>query len=162
MPAAHRSVIRDAVNAGRGASDGSTGPTGRVQFADVDMHGNLHNARLLTLAEAAIDDALLAAGTDLAYDPAAAENAFLVKRTAVEHIAPLRYRDWYACTLRSVDVGVASVTFAVDIHRIRQHRELTASATVMWVRVNLASESPVRIPPDLAEQLKSAVATTNR
>jgi acyl-CoA thioester hydrolase len=150
VPAAPRPVFRDTMNAGQ------------VQFADVDMHGNMHNARLLTLAEAAIDDALLGAGIDLAYNPATAEAAFLVKKTTVEYFAPLRYRDRYASTLRSVDVSAASVTFAVDVHRVRQPQELAASASVMWVRVDLASESPVRIPPDLAADLKDAVAATNR
>ncbi|MFC3991137.1 acyl-CoA thioesterase [Actinoplanes siamensis] len=132
-----------------------------MQFADVDMHGNLHNARLLALAEAAIDEALLDAGIDLTYDPATAEAAFLVKRTSVEYLAPLRYRDHYACALRSVDVGAASITFTVDVHRVRPRPEPAASATVMWVRVNLTSRSPVRIPSQLAEELKDAVATPN-
>lgn len=148
------------MNAGRGAAGGSAGPLSRVQFADVDMHGNMHNSRLLALAEAAIDDALLAVGTDLAYDPATAETAFLVKKTSVEYFAPLRYRDQYVSTLRTVDVGAARITFTVEIHRVQQRRELAATATVVWVRVNLASESPVRIPADLAEQLKAVVAAT--
>jgi acyl-CoA thioester hydrolase len=136
-------------------------PVGRVQFADVDMHGNMHNARLLALMEAAIDEALFAAGIDLSYDPATTEAAFLVKRTSVEYLAPLRYRDHYACALRSVDVGAASVTFTVDVHRVRQRPEPAASATVMWVRVNLGSQSPVRIPSQLAEDLKDIGAPSN-
>ena len=146
------------------AVQGAGGPeagAGRVQFADVDMHGNLHNSRMLAIAEAAIDEALLAAGADLAYDPATAETAFVVKRAAVEYSAPLRYRDRYACALRTVEVGAASVTFTVDVHRLGAQREPAASASVVWVFVNVQSKSPVRIPRDLAERLKAVLVSTD-
>jgi acyl-CoA thioester hydrolase len=116
-----------------------------VWQADVDAFGELRSAVLLRFLQETATRASTAAG----FDPAFYERhgtLWLVRRTTLTQLAPIRYGD-----------DLEATTWIADFRRVRSRRDyevhagdgLVARASTDWVYVDRASVRPRRIPIEL-------------
>ena len=118
-----------------------------VWQADVDAFGELRSTTLLRL----LQETATRASSDAGFDPAYYERQatlWLVRRTAVTRMAPLRYGDEGEVT-----------SWVADVRRVRSQREyavhaggrLAARASTDWVYVDRATGRPRRVPADMEQ-----------
>jgi acyl-CoA thioester hydrolase len=127
-----------------------------VWQADLDAFGDLRTASLLRL----LQEAATRASTDAGFDSAYYDRAglmWLVRRTTLTRIAPIRYGD---------ELTVS--TWIADFRRVRSQREyevrnadrVVARASSDWVMVDRAHGRPRRIPPEWQAAFPSAGAAS--
>jgi acyl-CoA thioester hydrolase len=124
--------------------------------ADLDAFGDLRNASLLRLLQEAATRASTAAGFDAAYYERAGL-MWLVRRTTLTRLAPVRYGDELAVS-----------TWIADFRRVRSQREYevrnadraVALASSDWVMVDRAQGRPRRIPVEWQAAFPSAGPTS--
>ncbi|MBX3028496.1 hypothetical protein KF840_26680 [bacterium] len=121
-----------------------------VRIFDVDAFGELRTPVLLRFLWQSASDASTAVGYDLEWYERAG-TLWIIRRTRVEMLAPIRYRD--ALTVR---------TWVADIRRVRSQRRYevrngddrpVASATTDWVYVDLARGALVQPPVEMQRAL---------
>ena len=116
-----------------------------VWQADVDAFGEVRSSVLLRL----LQETATRASTDAGFDPLFYERAgtmWLVRRTALELLAPARYGD-----------EIEAVTWIADFRRVRSRREyevhcgtrLIARAHTDWVYVDRLQSRPRRVPDEM-------------
>ena len=121
--------------------------TFRVRYSDCDAYGHLNNANYLRYMQEAAFDASAAAGFGV--DRYAQLGCvWLVHRTEIEYLQPLRYN-------QVVDVK----TWVADYQRVSSRRiyefrlageqDLVARAHTDWVLMNTATWRPVTIPSEV-------------
>lgn len=113
-----------------------------VWQTDVDAFGELRSAGLLRF----LQETATRASTDAGFDPAFYDRTgtlWLVRRTAVTRLGPIRYGD-----------ELEGATWIADFRRVRSRRDyevstrerVVARATTDWVFVDRATMKPRRIP----------------
>lgn len=119
----------------------------RVRYYECDAYGHVNNVNYLRYMQEAAFDASAAVGYDFARYQAMGRR-WLVRRTDIEYLRPLRYGD-------SVEVS----TWVMDFHRVLSRRayemretrsgEPVARAVTDWVFVDAAASRPARVPPEM-------------
>jgi acyl-CoA thioester hydrolase len=118
----------------------------RVRSTDCDAAGHVNNAVYLRyLQEVAIE-----ASADAGYDPAwydAHGAGWVIRRSRIDYLQPLRYGD-------EIDV----TTYVVDVRRVRSQRNyeivraqdhvMAARAATDWVFIDRREGTPARVPND--------------
>src|SRR5258706_9432177 len=113
--------------------------------ADIDAFGELRTATLLRL----LQETATRASTDAGFDPAyyaRAGTLWLIRRTTLARLDPVRYGDEFEAT-----------TWIADFRRVRSRRDYVvhagerrvAEASTDWVFVDRATLRPRRIPPEM-------------
>src|SRR5512139_2911569 len=131
-----------------------------VRIFDVDAFGDLRMAVLLRFLWQTASDASAAVGYDLEWYERAG-TLWIIRRTRLEWLAPVRYRD--ELTIR---------TWVSDIRRVRSQREYVVAraadgATVVraatdWVYVDLARGALVQPPAELQRALMPEGVTSQK
>lgn len=101
--------------------------TRRVEFADTDMEGMVHFARLFVYMETAEHELLRAAGAEIDHDPAGERWHWPRVHVECDYRAPLAFGDELEIEVRVAEHGRSSVTY--------EHRLLRAGAEVARGRV---------------------------
>ena len=120
-----------------------------VRIFDVDVFGELRVNVLLRFLWQSASDASAAVGYDLDWYERAG-TLWIIRRTRLEVLAPVRHRD-----------ALVVCTWVSDIRRVRSQRQyevrrgeaLVARATTDWVYVDLARGALVQPPADLQRAL---------
>lgn len=113
--------------------------------ADVDAFGELRSATLLRF----LQETATRASTDAGFDPAyyaRTGTLWLIRRTTLTRLAPIRYGDELEAT-----------TWIADFRRVRSRRDYVVhagercvgQASTDWVFVDRATLRPRRIPPEM-------------
>lgn len=121
--------------------------TFRVRHYECDPYGHVNQANYLRYMQEAAFDATAAAGYSFSrYQEM--RRLWLVRETEVEYLAPLRYG-------QEVEVR----TWVADFRRVRSRRAyelreprwgiLVARATTDWVFLDMDTNHPVEIPPEM-------------
>jgi acyl-CoA thioester hydrolase len=119
----------------------------KVRYTECDQYGHVNNANYLRYMQEAAFGASADAGYDFAkYDELG--QYWLVRETDVEYLKPLRYQDEFEIK-----------TWVQDFRRVRSRRlyefrlsgsdELIARASTDWVYLDLKTNRPVSIPPEM-------------
>ncbi|RCV49209.1 acyl-CoA thioesterase [Marinitenerispora sediminis] len=127
----------------------------RIAFSDVDMHGNVHNARHVAYAEDAVTDLLRAAGLSDRFDPRSRTAVYHVKKVEVVFHRPLGFGDLIDVTARPARIGRTSLTFDVTA-RPAEHPDTSPAVRtqVVWVCVDPATRRTIPVP----EETRTALA----
>lgn len=129
-----------------------------VRIFDVDVFGELRTPVLLRFLWQTASDASAAVGYDLEWYERAG-TLWIIRRTRLEWLAPVRYRD--ALTVR---------TWVSDIRRVRSQREYVverdgatvARAATDWVYVDLIRGALVQPPEELQRALMPDGVTSQK
>ncbi len=129
----------------------------RVRFHEVDLQGYLFNSRYLELVDVAFTEYVRHLGfpyldlMDSGSDPS-------VVKAALEFHRPARFEDLLDIRVRCVRVGTSSF----DIHsRFLKGAVEAASATLVYVNVDVATDSSRPLPRSFAEALTRDAADAN-
>jgi acyl-CoA thioester hydrolase len=135
----------------------------RVRYVECDAYGHVNNANYLRYMQEAAFNASAAVGYDVKrYDELG--QYWLVRETEIEYFKPLKYGDEFEIK-----------TWVVDFRRVRSRRayefrlvesdEVVARGTTDWVYLDLATQRPVTVPPEMIQAFApagEAVATQSR
>ncbi|MFC7328676.1 acyl-CoA thioesterase [Marinactinospora rubrisoli] len=131
----------------------------RIPFSDVDMHGNVHNSRLVAYVEDAITDFLRATGLTARFDPRSGTAVYHVKKVEVVFQRPVRFGDVIDITARPAHLGRTSLAFDVTVRPAEQPDAPPAvQGQVVWVCVDPATRRTVPIPAETRAALTRAGA----
>lgn len=119
----------------------------RVRHYECDGFGHVNHANYLRYMQEAAMDASAAAGYDLSrYE--AIQRQWWIRETDITYLRPLVYGD-----------SVIVKTWVADFHRVRSRRmyelrhattgEIVAEAHTDWVYLNMATNRPTTIPPEM-------------
>jgi acyl-CoA thioester hydrolase len=114
-----------------------------VYFEDTDAGGVMYHASYLRLAERARTEALRDSGVPHAKLMAEHGFVFVVRRVAVEYLAPARLDDLVQVATRVGQVGGASISLQ---QVVRRKGTVLARLDLVLVCLRMADGHPVRIP----------------
>ena len=117
----------------------------RVPFADVDMHGHVHNGKYFSYVESAINEYIRLHELSTAFDPATNGIVYHVKKVEIRYDGAAGFDDVLDIIARVAGIGTTSLTFAATVRHSGDGR-LVAAAEVVWVCVDGATSRPVPIP----------------
>ena len=115
----------------------------RVHLFDLNTYGDVHGAAWLRLLWQAASDASAAAGFDLDWYERQG-TIWLIRRTALTILTPVRYGDHIAISTWVADIRRVRSQREYEVHRVRDG-ELVARAQTDWVYVD-ARGKPARVP----------------
>ena len=128
----------------------------RVYYEDTDAGGIVYYANYLKFIERSRSEALLAAGIDQLALRAETGLLFVVRRVAIDYLAPGRLFDWLDVTTAVHEIRGSRIDLAQAVLRGGQTLVM-ADVTVVCVS---AEGRPQRIPEDLRTRLASLAAPT--
>jgi len=125
----------------------------RVEFADTDLEGMVHFARVLVYMETAEHELLRAAGAEIDRDPDGARWHWPRVRVECDYLAPLAFGDALEIEVRVAERGRSSVTYE---HLLRRGDEAVARGRVTTVCCRRGDDGrlhPVPVPGGFAAAL---------
>lgn len=126
----------------------------RVYFEDTDAGGVVYHASYLRMAERARTESLRDAGLPHAHLMGQHGLVFVVRRVAIEYLAPARLDDLLEVFTRVVRLGGASVTLE---QLVRRDGLAVAALDVALVCLRLDNGRPSRIPQPWRDVLGGGV-----
>ena len=123
----------------------------RVYYEDTDAGGVVYYANYLKFMERARTEWLDSLGFPLAAFERAHGVAFVVRRIAIDFLAPARLNDTLEVTVEAVERGASRLVAAQSC---RRDGIALASAHVMLACVDSARWRPARIPAPLRQALE--------
>lgn len=121
----------------------------RVYYEDTDLAGIVYYANYLRFIERGRTEALLALGIDQAALKAGAGIVFVVRRVAIDYLAPALFQEELTVTTRLADIGGSRIWLIQEVRReatILAHAEVTIAAVGTDGR-------PRRVPADIRDTL---------
>ncbi len=123
----------------------------RVYYEDTDAAGIVYYANYLKFIERARTEMMRLYGVEHEKSRQSDGTAFIVRRAAIEFLAPARLDDELIIETRIEEIGAASIRLAQDVKR-RDTR--LVAATILVVSIGRHGR-PVRLPPGLRSVLAS-------
>ena len=117
----------------------------RVPFADVDMHGHVHNGKYFSYVESAINEYIRRNELSTVFDPGGNGVAYHVKKVEISWAGAAGFDDVLDVAARVAGLGTTSLTFAASVRHSGDGRPV-AAAEVVWVCVDGTTGRPVPIP----------------
>jgi acyl-CoA thioester hydrolase len=130
----------------------------RVYYEDTDAGGIVFYANYLKYFERARTEWLRACGIDIRRLDEEAGLIFVVRRTAVEYMAPARHDDLVTIVSRIERIGRASVDFMQEAWR---GADLLATGSIRVACVARAAFKPAAFPPAVLDALRRGPAATD-
>lgn len=119
----------------------------RIRSYECDAYGHLYNANYLRLMQETAFDASAAAGYDQAkYDRL--NCSWLIRASNIDYLIPLRYGDSIEIKTWVADFRRASSRRMYEFYNLSTG-ELAARASTDWVYIDLSSNRPVTVPPEM-------------
>jgi acyl-CoA thioester hydrolase len=124
----------------------------RVPFADVDMHGHVHNGRYFTYVESAINEFIRLNALSAVFHPGGNDLVYHVKKVEIRYDGTAGFDDVLDVAARVARIGVSSLTFTAEVSHSDGGR-LVAEAEVVWVCVDSATGEPAPVPEPVRQAL---------
>jgi acyl-CoA thioester hydrolase len=128
----------------------------RVYYEDTDAAGIVYYANYLKFVERARTEMMRLYGVEHEKSRQSEGTAFIVRRAALEFLAPARLDDELTVETRITEVGGASILLTQDVKR---GDALLVGATILIACIG-RSGRPVRLPPALRAALASPHKTS--
>jgi acyl-CoA thioester hydrolase len=126
----------------------------RVYYEDTDAAGIVYYANYLKFVERARTEMMRLYGVEHEKSRQSEGTAFIVRRAALEFLAPARLDDELTVETRITEIGGASILLAQDVKR---GDALLVGATILIACIG-RNGRPVRLPP----ALRAALASRNK
>jgi acyl-CoA thioester hydrolase len=127
----------------------------RIPFADVDMHGHVHNGVYFSYVETAINELLRESGLLGHFDPKSGEHVYHVKKVEIVYDRPIGFDEVVDVRAGVGRIGNTSLTFTGRIDR-EGETEPSITAEVVWVCVDPGTGRTAPVP----EPTRAALTAT--
>ncbi|HKT17635.1 MAG TPA: tol-pal system-associated acyl-CoA thioesterase [Stellaceae bacterium] len=128
----------------------------RVYYEDTDAAGIVYYANYLKFIERARTELMRRYGVEHEKARQSEGTAFIVRRAALEFLAPARLDDALIIETRIAEIGAATIRLTQDV---RRGDELLVRADILVATVGRQGR-PVRLPPALRSALHSRHETS--
>lgn len=127
----------------------------RVPFADVDMHGHVHNGQYFSYAESAVNEYIRCHDLAKLFDPGSSAVVYHVRKVEIRYDGAAGFDDVLDVVARLARIGTSSLTFTATA-RQAESGAAVVEAEIVWVCVDGATGKPVPIPEPTRQALAAA------
>ncbi len=127
----------------------------RVRWAEVDRQGVVFNAHYLTFCDVCITEYWRTLGMRYPDDFTPLGIDLYVRKATLEYRSAAYYDDELEACGRVARVGNSSIGFTVEIYRRRQYEAVLVVAELVYVHVDAAARTPLRVGDALRGRIRA-------
>lgn len=127
----------------------------RVRWAEVDRQGVVFNANYLMYCDVCVTEYWRAVGMRYPDDFTPLGVDLFVRKATLDYRAGAYYDDELEICGRTTRIGNSSINFMVEIYRRRQYEAVLVVADLVYVHVDAAVRTPLRVGEPLREKIRA-------